>query len=256
VDASYAPKAKDDFGVDCFETYIESWAAAHGLDCEEAKAQMRCWAQKIGSEESDLEKLSLAGFVDKNFHKAKSHYAQSAETKARELESRTRDLATLRADVVRRHLRAGVAAEYDYRFRDALAQYQKALDQAPKESGPQLWAEVSLAFGTAQWELGIRAAGDESQELLASAVGLYKALLTVYTRVALPQHWAKTTRNLAATYKLQKDWPNAYSLYKALYEFDPEDADAYTNASYLLHEVSFDFKEALALAERSLSTLS
>jgi hypothetical protein len=115
-----APKAGSEAKPADFTSYIDAWAKARGLGEQETLAEIDRWAKKVKAEENDVQKLGLAAFAEKNFRRAEDLYTQSAEAKARQLETRTREVEHLTESTIADYRQAGNAAYYDNRFRDAL----------------------------------------------------------------------------------------------------------------------------------------
>jgi tetratricopeptide (TPR) repeat protein len=136
---------------------------------------------------------------------------------------------------------------------EAVAAYRAALEVYTREQLPQDWATTQNNLGGTLQEQGIRTGGEAGAKLLAEAVAAYRAALEVRTKAHLPDDWRQTTRNLATAYVAYDDWENAFALYKELYEFDPTDPDAYTQAALLSHEILFEYIEAYALNKQWLS---
>ena len=91
---------------------------------------------------------------------------------------------------------AGNALYADYKFREALEKYRNAGKIVRYENYPWQWIEIRIYIGNTEWELGMRVKGEESKNLLSSAVDTYRGVLAVCTREHLPQQWAATQNNL------------------------------------------------------------
>ena len=94
--------------------------------------------------------------------------------------------------------------------------------------------------------------GERGTQLLTAAVAAFRQAMEVYTRADAPRRWAIVQNNVAKTYMLLKDWPDALTSYLHVLHADPEYQEAYQAASYLSHEVFFQFPQAFALNQQSL----
>src|SRR5438093_1456296 len=99
---------------------------------------------------------------------------------------------------------------------------------------------------------GERTTADSGTKLLAEAVTAYRQALEVRTLETLPRQWAQTHNNLAKTYMALKEWSNAATSYTNVLHVYPDDQEAYQVASYLYHEVLFQFPQAFALNQQWL----
>ncbi len=68
----------------------------------------------------------------------------------------------------------------------------------------------------------------------------------------LPPQWAQTQNNLAQAYTHLEDWANAAESYADVLRVYPDDKKAYGTASYLYHEMLFEFPQAFMLNQRWL----
>src|SRR5262249_2979770 len=84
------------------------------------------------------------------------------------------------------------------------------------------------------------------------AVTAFRQAMEIYTRAETPRRWAIVQSNVAKTYMLLQDWPNALSSYLNVLQAYPEYQEAYQAASYLYHEVFFQFPQAFALNQQWL----
>jgi tetratricopeptide (TPR) repeat protein len=186
-----------------FQRYIKEWALQYGLSAEQAQAEVEQWVAEVQQKRNSASNLALAEFYQKHFGKAAELFQQSAQDKIGELEKLQRkeeetrkEKRKLTAGIVNDLRREGDACYNDYRFMEAVASYQKALEYATRESDPQLWAATLVDVGRAHAELGIRVEGKAGNEHLAAAITAYRSALEVYTREQLPQEWAMTQNNL------------------------------------------------------------
>ena len=61
-------------------------------------------------------------------------------------------------------------------------------------------------LGTALWQQGRRADGEQGVKLLGAAGAAYRRALEVYTREQHPQHWAALQNNLGTVFLEQGQW--------------------------------------------------
>src|SRR5262249_15702550 len=97
---------------------------------------------------------------------------------------------------------------------------------------------------------GERTAGERGTQLLAEAVAAYRQALEVRTFETLPPQWAQTHNNLANALIALQDWPNAALSYANVLRMYPDYQGAYQAASYLYHEVLWQFPAAFALNQQ------
>jgi tetratricopeptide (TPR) repeat protein len=185
-----------------FQRYIKEWAGQYGLAAEQAQEEIEKWVAETQRKRNNTSELALAEFYQKHFSKAEQLFQQSAQDKIGDLEKLQREKEETRqkekkltAGIVNDLRRAGDASYNDYRFEEALANYQKALDYIKRETDPQLWAATLVDVGRAHGELGVRVEG-KANEHLARAVTAYRSALEVHTREQLPQDWAVIQQNL------------------------------------------------------------
>jgi tetratricopeptide (TPR) repeat protein len=130
---------------------------------------------------------------------------------------------------------------------EAVAAYRQALLIRTREQLPQDWAMTQHNLGSALQEQGTRAEGLEALGLLRDAVAAYRQALLVFTSPQLPQQWAMTQNNLARAYFNLKEWTSAAQSYENVLEVYPDSQIPYERASFLEHDVIFNYKQALEL---------
>jgi len=135
---------------------------------------------------------------------------------------------------------------------EAVATYRQALEVRTRAAVPQDWAATQNNLGNALQAQGERTVGERGTQLLTAAVAAFRQAMEVYTRADAPRRWAIVQNNVAKTYMLLKDWPNALTSYLHVLHADPEYQEAYQAASYLSHEVFFQFPQAFALNQQWL----
>jgi tetratricopeptide (TPR) repeat protein len=128
--------------------------------------------------------------------------------------------------------------------------YQQALEVYTREQLPQDWAMTQNNLGVALRNQGIHTGGEAGAHLLAKAVTAYRRALEVHTHESLPFRWAQTHSNLAQAYAHLEDWASAAASYAAVLTVYPDDKEAYDTASYLYHEMLFEFLQAFMLNQR------
>jgi tetratricopeptide (TPR) repeat protein len=123
-----------------FQRYIKEWATQYGLSAEQAQAEVEKWVSEVQQRRDNASDLALAEFYQKHFGKAAELSEQAAQDKIGELENLERKeqavKKNLTAGIVNDLGRAGNACYNDYRFEEALASYQKALNYALGGNGP------------------------------------------------------------------------------------------------------------------------
>jgi tetratricopeptide (TPR) repeat protein len=135
----------------------------------------------------------------------------------------------------------------------AVDAFRAALQVRTREALPQQWATTQNNLGNALQKQGQRLEGAEGVRLLGEAVDAYRAALQVRTREALPQQWATTQNNLAMTYVRLRNWLGAAESFLNVLTLNPDDKQAYANASALYHDRLFRFEEAFALNQKWLA---
>jgi tetratricopeptide (TPR) repeat protein len=179
-----------------FSRYIKDWAAKYGFNAQQAREEIDKWIADIEKNQNDLYKLGLAAFAKKNFDEASVLFNESAELKAKKLETVKQQEKTLTEEVVRDFRLTGDAHYNNYTFDQALQAYQHALRYITKDQTPQLWAAIMLDIGKAHLQIGGQTAGLDIHTHLTAAVQAYNQALEVHTRETLPQQWAATQNNL------------------------------------------------------------
>jgi tetratricopeptide (TPR) repeat protein len=176
-----------------FQRYIKEWASQYGLSADQAQEEIEKWVAEVQQKRSNSSDRALAEFYQKHFRKAAQLFQQSAQDKIGDLEKLKRkeeetlqEKKKLTAEVINDLRRAGDASYNDYRFAEALASYEKALDYAKRESNGELWAATIVDIGKAHEALGIRVEGLAAKEHLAAAVAAFRSALEVRTRGQLP----------------------------------------------------------------------
>jgi tetratricopeptide (TPR) repeat protein len=137
---------------------------------------------------------------------------------------------------------------------EAVTAYRQALLVYTREQLPQLWAGTQNNLGNALQAQGAKIEGQEGVRLLNEAVTAYRQALLVYTREQLPHLWATTQINLAQNFRRLKDWANAAQGYTNVLQVAPDHQQAYEGASFLYHEVLFNFQQAFALNQAWLES--
>jgi tetratricopeptide (TPR) repeat protein len=135
---------------------------------------------------------------------------------------------------------------------EAVATYRQALEVRTRAAVPHDWAATQNNLGNALQAQGERTAGERGTRLLTAAVAAFRQAMEVYTRADAPRRWAIVQNNVAQSYMLLKDWPNALTSYLHVLHASPESQEAYQGASYLSHEVFFQFPQAFALNQQWL----
>ncbi|MBU1052791.1 MAG: hypothetical protein KKC46_03045, partial [Proteobacteria bacterium] len=183
--------------------YLKQWAVKYGFGIEQVKAELDKWAADVQARQEDFYELALAAFYKKNFKEAADRSYQSAkqyEKQLAELSEQEKRISEkkqqIKENIIRDYRLAGNAQYNDYRFKEALASYQKALDVLSKVSAPQKWASLMNNISNTYWNVGIRAEGSASREYLKKAVDGFSKILKVYNRESLPQDWAMTQNNM------------------------------------------------------------
>jgi len=127
---------------------------------------------------------------------------------------------------------------------EAVAAYRLALQVYTRDQLPQDWAMTQNNLGIALKDQGIRTAGEQGAQLLAEAVAAYRLALEIRTFEHLPMGWAQTQNNLAETFTYLQDWQNTADCYANVLKVYPDYEKAYRIASYLYHNVLFNFPAA------------
>jgi tetratricopeptide (TPR) repeat protein len=130
---------------------------------------------------------------------------------------------------------------------EAIAVHREVLLVFTREQLPQDWARTQHNLGSALVELSTKAVLSESPRLLGEAVAAYRQALMVFTREQLPQQWAWTQKNLARAYFNLKEWNSAAQCYENVLEVYPASQLEYEKASFLEHDVLFNYKRAFEL---------
>jgi tetratricopeptide (TPR) repeat protein len=136
---------------------------------------------------------------------------------------------------------------------EAVDAYRATLQVYTREALPQKWAMTQNNLGNVLSAQGERLKGAEGVRLLGQAVDAFRAALQVRTREALPQQWATTQNNLAMTYVRLRNWLGAAESFLNVLTLNPDDKQAYANASALYHDRLFRFEEAFALNQKWLA---
>ncbi|NUO82718.1 hypothetical protein HUU05_21815 [candidate division KSB1 bacterium] len=186
------PENKPNFG-----RFIKDWAVQYGFGAEQAKAEMDKWIAEIEAKSNDLNRLGLAAFAKKNFAEAAKNFeaafaqdsTQLAATKKQKqaLEEKEKQLTTQAIENARL---AGDSHFNDNQFDKALAAYHSAQQLVDKTQAPQQWANLALAMGNANRNLGTRAAGDKISAYLNAAQQAYQQAGEVWPREREPEGWA------------------------------------------------------------------
>lgn len=179
-----------------FGRYIQEWAAQYGFSAEEAKAEIDQWVGQVQKNQDDFYRLGLAAYAEKNFGKAFEFFLESGEANEKRRDELTQQAEQLTEKTIRDFRLAGDAAFNNYAFIDALAAYERALNNVSRTKRPRLWAAVLNDVAKAHCEIGIRTRGQAVHDHLHAAVAAYRAALEVRTRSDLPQQWATTQNNL------------------------------------------------------------
>jgi len=178
-----------------FSYYLKEWAEKNGFTLEQVKTALNEWAAKAAVSDNYRTK-ALSHFYRKNCSQAALNFEKAAlqgearRNAIKEME-RQADL-----DTYENWKDAGNALYADYKFREALEKYRNAGKIVRYENYPWQWIEIRIYIGNTEWELGMRVKGEESKNLLSSAVDTYRGVLAVCTREHLPQQWAATQNNL------------------------------------------------------------
>jgi tetratricopeptide (TPR) repeat protein len=158
-------------------------------------------------------------------------------------------------DIGRANMELGIRTEgraIEQYLSAAARVYRQALEVYTREQLPQQWAMTQNNLGNALSEQGSRTGGEAGAGLLAEAVTAYRHGLEVYTHETFPLQWAQTHANLARAYAYLEDWANAAASYANVLAVNPDDKEAYIAASYLFHEILFEFPQAFALNQQWL----
>jgi tetratricopeptide (TPR) repeat protein len=129
----------------------------------------------------------------------------------------------------------------------AVDAFQEALKVRTRDQLPQQWAATQNNLGVALTDQGERASGEESVRLLGQAVGAFREALKLRTRERLPQAWVQTEKNLANAQWLLQNWADAAGLYITVLQFYPDNEGAYTRATFIYHEILFNYSSAFVL---------
>ncbi len=186
-----------------FTKAIREWATNYGFSAAQAKAEIDKWVAQVKEKEDDLHKLGLAAFAEKKFGKAESLFKQSAGAKIKSLKAAKAQEQQLTIEIISDYRLAGDSAYNNYKFHEAMNNYEIAASYATRESQPRLWAQIQILIGNASAQKGIRAESHEANEYLKKSVAVYRNALKVYARDQLPQDWATTQNNLGNALKEQ-----------------------------------------------------
>jgi tetratricopeptide (TPR) repeat protein len=186
-----------------FTKAIREWATNYGFGAAQAKAEIDKWVAQVKEKEDDLHKLGLAAFAEKKFGKAESLFKQSAGAKIKSLKAVKAQEQQLTIEIISDYRLAGDSAYNNYKFHEAMNNYEMAASYATRETQPRLWAQIQVEIGNASAQKGIRAESHEVNEYLKKSVSVYRNALKVYTRDQLPQQWAMTQNNLGTALKEQ-----------------------------------------------------
>jgi tetratricopeptide (TPR) repeat protein len=85
--------------------------------------------------------------------------------------------------------------------------------------------------------------------LLDEAIAAYRQALLVFTQEQLPRQWAQAQTDLALTFLVLEDWTSAAECYANVLKVQPNNKRAYETASFLEHEVLFNYHQAFELNE-------
>ncbi|HKU74728.1 MAG TPA: tetratricopeptide repeat protein [Pyrinomonadaceae bacterium] len=130
---------------------------------------------------------------------------------------------------------------------EAIAFHREVLLVFTREKLPQDWARTQHNLGSALVELSTKAVPSEAPRLLGEAVAAYRQALSIFTREQLPQQWAWTQKNLARAYFNLREWSSAAQCYENVLEVYPASQLEYEKASFLEHDVLFNYKRAFEL---------
>jgi tetratricopeptide (TPR) repeat protein len=198
--------------------------------------------------EATIGDYRLAGdsaYNDYAFTKALDAY--EAALSLTDQDHRPRQWAEVTMDVAKANMQIGVRTEgpaVQKRLAQAVAAYRAALEVYTRELLPQQWAMTQNNLGTALSDQGTRNGGEEGRRLLAQAVAAYRAALEVYTLEHTGWYWEHTQRNLLRVLSDLEDAPGMAAVFEELLRADRDNADIYSAAQSLYHEVTFDFPAA------------
>ena len=187
--ASGKPQAPD------FPRYIKEWVVRYGLSPKQAREEIAKWVSEA-EEKHDPYQLGLAAYARKNFWKASELFEASAQQKVHWAHEASTNAQRFTDEAIRDFQLAGHAHLSNYRFDQALVDYQQARELVPNGDQSYKWAYLTVLVGIVEHEIGIRAEGSEIQNHLDSSVVAYRTALTVFTKETFPQAWAWTQTNL------------------------------------------------------------
>ncbi len=138
-------------------------------------------------------------------------------------------------------------------LRASVTAFENALEVNTREQLPQDWAMTQNNLGNVYWSFGTRTGGEEGAKFLRASVTAFKASLEIRSFEYLPVDWAQSQNNLAETYEHLEDWTNVAACHANVLKVYPDYDEAYQTASYLYHEVLFNFPEAFTLDQNWLA---
>ncbi len=226
-------KQGHDFAEIAAEILKGEWTAASKLALV---METRALAEKQQEEEDQparSERAAIAEYilgqialVRANYSAAARHFAAAAEYSGETTpEGQTFNEAAADA------LYADTKSHWNERsLQEAVDIYRRVLDNRPRNSSPELWAQTQNKLGNAILRLGV---GTNSIPLITGAVSAFEAALEVQTPAADPKDWPVNKANLAdALVQLgnrlneQKDLRDAIDAYQGVlawvrFEDDP-----------------------------------
>jgi tetratricopeptide (TPR) repeat protein len=151
----------------------------------------------------DLSTRAQALLIEQQFAQAAMLSRQAGDAKAKRLHAMQARTNTLAEEAAQDYRCEGLAHEYQFQFPQAIAAFERALNQITCATHPVTWGVLQNDLGVALEEQGIRTEPQIGNDLLARAVLAYRAALEVRSREVMPLDWAMTQHNMAVALEAQ-----------------------------------------------------
>ena len=135
----------------------------------------------------------------------------------------------------------------------AVKAYRASMLVDTRELMPQAWAIRQVVIGETLRTLAGKSEGVGKVNYLKEAVVAYQEALKVFTLEADSQRWKLLQEFLADSYLKLEDAVSAAGAYANVLQVEPDNKDAYSEASRLYHEVLYDYAAAFALHQKWLA---